>query len=42
MNRWTVRILGLFMILAFLFVFAQMYRTLVVLQKQRQHHSRTR
>jgi hypothetical protein len=34
MNRWAVRMLGILLIMAFLFVFLQMYRTLVALQKQ--------
>jgi hypothetical protein len=33
MNRWAVRILGLLLLLAFMLVFMQMYRTLVALQR---------
>jgi hypothetical protein len=35
MNRWAVRILGLFLILAFLLLFANLQRQLVQLQKTR-------
>lgn len=34
MNRWAVRMMGLLMVLIFLLVFAQMYRTLVALQRR--------
>ena len=34
MNRWAVRIMALLMVLIFLLVFAHMYRTLKMLQRQ--------
>jgi hypothetical protein len=34
MNRWIVRMFGILLVLAFLMVFLQMYRTLVALQQQ--------
>jgi len=33
-NRWGVRLMGLIMVLLFLLVFAHMYRTLKMLQRQ--------
>ena len=35
MNRWTVRILGLFLLLIFLFLFANLQKQLVQIQKAR-------
>ena len=34
MNRWAARIIGIVLILIFLIVFVQMYKTLVRLQEQ--------
>ncbi len=34
MNRWGVRIVGLFLVLLFLLVFAHLYRTLKMLERQ--------
>ena len=36
MNRWAARIFGLLLLLLFGLVFVQMYRTLVMLQRQQQ------
>ncbi len=35
MNRWAVRIAGLLMLLMFLFLFAQLQKQLIELQKTR-------
>jgi len=40
-NRWAVRILGLFLLLAFLLLFAHLQRQLVELQKTRGTGSQT-
>jgi len=42
MNKWAVRMIGVLMLLIFLLVFAQMYKTLVMLQKQQQQSSGTK
>jgi len=36
MNRWAVRIVGLLVLLVFALMFAQMYKTLVALQRDQQ------
>ena len=36
MNRWAVRIVGLLVLLVFALMFAQMYKTLVALQRGQQ------
>lgn len=41
MNRWGVRIVGLMMVLIFLLIFAHMYRTLKMLQRQAQPQTST-
>ena len=35
-NKWVVRIVGLLMLLAFLLVFSQMQRSLMMMKKQRE------
>jgi hypothetical protein len=34
MNRWTARIIGLVLLLVFALMFAQMYKTLKMLEQQ--------
>ena len=34
MNRWAVRILGIFLLILFSLVFVQMYKTLVMMKRQ--------
>ncbi|MDQ3281630.1 MAG: hypothetical protein M3Q69_09470 [Acidobacteriota bacterium] len=36
MNRWGARIVGLLLLLVFALMFAQMYKTLVAMQRQQQ------
>ncbi len=40
MNRWAVRLIGLVMLLFFLLIFGQMYKTLKMMEQQ-QHAAPT-
>jgi Na+-transporting methylmalonyl-CoA/oxaloacetate decarboxylase gamma subunit len=40
-NRWGVRIAGLIMVLIFLLIFAHLFRTLKMLQRERVPHPAT-
>lgn len=40
MNKWTVRVIGILMLLLFALVFAQMHSTLRKMQAQRQEVGR--
>jgi hypothetical protein len=39
MNRWAVRIAGLLLLLLFALVFAQLHRTLIMMQRQQGQQS---
>jgi len=39
MNRWAVRIVGLLVLLVFALMFAQMYKTLVTLQREQEQNT---